>query len=93
MFKPFELGNQPYTMTVFAQAVWNAEEGYWEVDIVQNETNHCCIIEKYSMCQTVHHVAVEDCDEFIIADALLHANGIMVQELYQCHDNPIVKGE
>ena len=93
MFKTFELGDQPHTMTVFAQATWNAEKGCWEVDIVQSETNHCGIIEKFSMGQTTHHVEVEDCDEFVIADALLHANGIMVQELYQCHDNPIVKGE
>lgn len=93
MFKTHELGEQPHTMTVFAQATWSAEKGYWEVEIVQSETNHCGFSEKFSMCQSVHHVEVEDCDEFVIADALLHVNGIMVQELYQAHDNPIVKGE
>ena len=93
MFKRHELGGQPHTMTVFAQATWNEEKGCWEVDIVQNETNHCGLVEKYTMFQTVHHVEVEDCDEFVIADALLHANGLSVKALFQSDTDPIIKGE
>ena len=93
MFKNYESGKQPDTMTVFAQATWNDDKKCWEVDIVQNETSHRCIDEKFYMSQTTHHVEVFDCDEFVIADALLHANGINVKAIYQSVCDPILKSE
>ena len=88
--KKFELGEQPHTMTVYAQAIWNKNKGVWEVDIVSNETCFVGFGEKYSFCQSTNHVEVEDCDEFVIADALLHTNGIDVQALYSAKENPIL---
>ena len=92
MFKEYELSDKPLTMTVFAQATWNTEKGCWEVEIVQTETGHYGIHRDFSMLQSTHHVEIEDCDEFVIANALLHANGIEVQLLYQTGYNPIKKG-
>lgn len=91
--KAFEIGSQPITMSVTAQAVWSEEKKRWEVDIIQSETNVCYPSERYTFTQSVHHVEVEDCDEFVIADALLHVNGIDVQSLYQASENPIVESE
>lgn len=93
MFKNYESGKQPYTMTVFAQATWNDDKKCWEVNIVQNETNHRYVDKKFYMSQTTHYVEVVDCDEFVIADALLHANGINVKELYQSNYYPILNSK
>jgi hypothetical protein len=93
MMKHFSMGEQPTTMTVFAQAVWNPIEGYWEVSLISSETNTTQPSGRYSFMQTSHTIKVADCDEFVIADALLHANGINVQTLYNATENPIVKQE
>lgn len=93
MIKEFSMGEQPITMTVFAQAVWNPTEVCWEVSLISNETNVVHPSGKYGFMQSHHAIKVADCDEFVIADALLHANGINVQSLYQSVDNPIVGQE
>lgn len=93
MFKTINPDDHPCTITVTAQAVWNPEKGIWEVDILQNETRYSALGDHYDFVQSVHHVEVEDCDEYVIADALLEANGINVQSLYNSPDNPIVKSE
>ena len=93
MFKQYKMGAQPDTMTVIAQATWNEDKGLWEVHIVQSNTRRSGFNKDFSMSQTTHHVEVEDCDEFVIADALLHVNGISVQKLYQTSINPIVSGK
>ena len=93
MFKNYKSGEQPFTITVFAQATWNDDKGGWEVNIVQNETNNRCIDGKFYMSQTTHCVEVADCDEFVIADALLHANGINVKEIFHSTYDPILKSE
>lgn len=93
MMKKFSMGEQPITMTVFAQAVWNHTEGCWEVSLVSNETNVIQPSGRYSFMQSSHTIKVADCDEFVIADALLHANGINVQSLYNSTENPIVGQE
>ena len=93
MMKDFSIGEQPITMTVFAQAVWNPTEGCWEVSLTSSETDIVQPSGQYSFMQTSHNIKVADCDEFVIADALLHANGINVQTLYNATENPIVKQE
>lgn len=93
MVKEFAMGEQPITMTVFAQAVWNPTEGCWEVSLTSSETNVVYPSEKYSFMQSHHTIKVIDCDELVIADALLHANGINVQSLFNSTDNPIVEQE
>lgn len=80
MMKTFELGEQPHVMTVMAQAVWNKEEGCWEVNIIQSETNHTYPSGKYTFTQRTDKVKVQDCDEAVIADALLYANGMWPAE-------------
>ena len=93
MFKTIDLDDHPRVMTVTAQAVWNEEKGLWEVAILHNETRYSCFGEKYDFVQTTHYIEVKDCDEFVISDALLAANGIDVQTLYNDYENPIVKNE
>lgn len=93
MMKNFPMGEQPTTMTVFAQAVWNHVEGYWEVSLVSSETNVVQPSGRYSFMQSSHTVKVADCDELVIADALLHVNGINVKSLHNAPENPIVEQE
>lgn len=90
MMKTFELGEQPTVMTAIAQAVWNQERGYWEVSIVQSETGHTYPDKTYTFTQRTDKVKVRDCDEAVIAHALLYANGVLpAQEWVNC----IVSGE
>lgn len=80
---------QPDIMTVFAQAVWSDEKRGWIVDIIQT-SSHKTTAERYVTQQHKDSVFVEDCDELVIADALLFANGIEVQELDYTNRNDIV---
>jgi hypothetical protein len=90
MFKDIEVGSQPNTMTVIAQAVWNPL-GYWEVTVTQTETSTVLPKKEFSLSQRTQQVKVRDCDEFVIADALLHANGIDIKNLYEIAENPILE--
>lgn len=85
--------NQPITMTVFAQAIWNDSEGNWEVSLTSNRTGILFPSGKYGFVQEQATIKVNDCDEYVIADALLHLNGINIQKLYNSTDNPIVGQE
>jgi hypothetical protein len=83
---------QPDIMTVFAQAVWSDEKKGWIVDIIQTSSYNTSA-EHYITRQQKDSVFVEDCDELVIADALLFANGIEVQELdYTDRDDVIIRG-
>jgi hypothetical protein len=90
MFKEMEMGGQPHVMTVMAQAVWNPL-GYWEVTITQSESGTVFPKKEYSFWQNTQEIKVRDCDEFVFADALLHANGIKVKDLYEVAENPILE--
>lgn len=73
-------------MLVSARATWNPTDGCWDVVITQSD----CIEGQLVFSQRVNKVKVRDCDEFVIADALLHANGVGVKALYNSEDDPIV---
>lgn len=84
-------GGQPNLITVIAQAMWNETEGVWEVHLTSQENFKELSTGQYCLNQRTATIKVEDCDEFIVADALLHLNGINVQKLYQTTTNPIVE--
>lgn len=84
-------GGQPTLMTVIAQAMWDEVEGVWKVNITSQENFKNSFTDQYLLNQRSATIKVEDCDEFVIADALLHLNGIDVQGLYQTVTNPIVE--
>lgn len=73
-------------MLASAQAIWNPTDGCWDVVVTQSD----CIEGQLEFSQRVNKVKVRDCDEYVIADALLDANGISVKSLYDSIDNPIV---
>lgn len=77
----------PSIMLVSAQAIWNPVDECWDVVISQND----CFEGQLEFSQRVNKVKVRDCDEFVIADALLHANGYDVKTLHNSEDDPIVK--
>lgn len=84
-------GGQPNLITVIAQAMWNEDEGVWEVHLTSQENFKESSTGQYCLNQRTATIKVEDCDEFVVADALLHLNGISVQKLYQTAINPIVE--
>lgn len=84
-------GGQPNLITVIAQAMWNEDEGVWEVHLTSQENFKEASTGQYCLNQRTATIKVEDCDEFVVADALLHLNGISVQKLYQTAINPIVE--
>lgn len=83
---------QPSMMTVFAQAVWDKEKGGWVVDLIQTES----VItrdQQYTIRQNKDSVFVQDCDELVIADALLFSSGVEVHDLdYTERDDVVVRG-
>ena len=72
-------------MTATATAIWNDKEGYWDVDISQTYENDEINIDSHNT------VKVCDCDEVVIAEALMEANGIVVNGLFADNHFPIVK--
>lgn len=90
--KTFEF-SQPTMMSVNAQAIWNEEKGYWEVTVVQTDCGIAYPEEKYCVSQSVETVCVNDCDEAVIADALLHLNGLDVETIFELPKGSIIKGE
>ena len=85
------LGGQPNLITVIAQAMWDEATGAWEVHLTSQENFKESLTGRYCLNQRTATIKVEDCDEFVVADALLHLNGINVQKLYQTAINPIVE--
>lgn len=85
------LGGQPNLITVIAQAMWDEATGAWEVNLTSQENFKESLTGRYCLNQRTATIKVEDCDEFVVADALLHLNGINVQKLYQTAINPIVE--
>ena len=73
-------------MTATATAIWNDEKGYWEVEIFQTYDNG--FTETDERHNTVN---VCDCDELVIPEAILEANGIVVNGLLADNHFPIVK--
>lgn len=84
---------QPSMMSVNAQAIWNEKRGYWEVTVISITCEKIYPNEEYSVSQSVDTVFVEDCDEAVIADALLHLNGINVEAMVGALEGSIIKGE
>ena len=84
-------GGQPNLITVIAQAMWDEATGAWEVHLTSQENFKESLTGRYCLNQRTAIIKVEDCDEFVVADALLHLNGINVQKLYQTAINPIVE--
>ena len=84
-------GGQPNLITVIAQAMWDEATGAWEVHLTSQENFKESLTGRYCLNQRTATIKVEDCDEFVVADALLHLNGINVQKLYQTAINPIVE--
>lgn len=82
---------QPNLITVIAQAMWNKTEGVWEVHLTSQKNFKQLSTGQYCLNQRTATIKVKDCDEFVVADALLHLNGINVQKLYQTTTNPIVE--
>ena len=78
--------NTPSVIFVSTQAIWNPADECWDVVITQNE----CFRGNFEFSHRVDQVKVRDCDECVIADALLYANGIGVKALYNSKDDPIV---
>ena len=77
------------TIEVKAKAIFNEEKVCWEVlveqtDIFENLKGDWCTTT------TTENVNVLCCDEFVVANAILHTNGIDLESLYDGH-NPIVK--
>lgn len=76
------------TIEIKAKATFNVNKMCWEVDVEQidnfeNLNGDPCTFT------TTKKVDVMCCDEFVVANAILHANGIDVSVLYDEHD-PIV---
>ena len=84
-------GGQPNLITVIAQAMWDEATGAWEVHLTSQENFKESLTGRFCLNQRSETIKVEDCDEFVVADALLHLNGINVQKLYQTAINPIVE--
>ena len=72
-------------MKVKAEAIWNDEKGYWDVDISQTYENDEVTIDRNNT------VKVRDCNEMVIPEALMEANGIVVNGLFADDHFPIVK--
>ena len=72
-------------MTATATAIWNDEKGYWEVEIFQTYDDGEVSDERYDI------VKVCDCDEAVIPEAILSANGILVNGLFADNHFPIVE--
>lgn len=84
-----KLNDRPEIMSALVQAIWNEEKGYWTVRIKQNEIRTFCSGD-YKLIEMSDEVKVSACDEFVLASALLHTNGINVKELFE-GENPIVE--
>lgn len=76
------------TIEVKAKAIFNEEKVCWEVSVEQIDNFENLNGEPCTMT-TNHNVDVLCCDEFVVANAILHANGIDLESLYDGH-NPIV---
>lgn len=66
----------PEMKTAFAQAIWDKEKGRWKVSLVLNEIARLAATNEQVFVQDAHEFEIEDCDEWVIADAILEANGI-----------------
>lgn len=73
---------------VKAKAIFNESKMCWEVDVEQID-NFENVNGDPCTCTTTKKVDVMCCDEFVVANAILHVNGIVVSDLYDGHD-PIV---
>ena len=83
------LNNKPEIMTASIQAVWDEENGYWLVRVIQKDARTYNSGE-YKFINTEENFKISACDEFVLASALLKANGINVKELFD-GENPIVE--
>ena len=73
------------------QAIYNEEKECWEVSIAQHETYKNIYSDCLCFMQRTGDVKVDDCDDYVIADAFLHMNGTDVQKIFNAHINPIVE--
>ena len=76
------------TIEVKAKAIFNEETQCWEVSIEQVD-NFENLIGEFCTTTINENVKVLCCDEFVVANAILHANGINLENLYNGH-NPII---
>lgn len=75
---------------VKATAIFNEEKGCWEVSVEQTDNFINLNGEQCTLTRN-NNVNVLCCDELVVANAILHANGIIVKDLYD-GENPIVNG-
>ena len=75
------LNNKSEVMTANIQAVWDEENGYWLVTVNQEDIKTLASGEN-RLIKTKENLKISACDEFVLASALLYANGINVKELY-----------
>ena len=90
-FSTIDRREQTPIQTLFAQAVWNQEEGCWNVLLNLTESGECSLDGVYTTSTRMGVVKVSDCDEFAIADALLDFNGIDLKKLYNSNQDFILE--
>ena len=76
------------TIEVKAKAIFNTDKMCWEVDVEQIDNSENVNGDPCTWIMN-KKVDVMCYDEFVVANAILHVNGIVVSDLYDGHD-PIV---